>query len=229
MDLKPICRRVIGPDVHQRQITACALIEDEDGQVQVLRREFGTFGRDRRARAERAHALAPGVVVMESSGICRKSPHAVLEQVGIVARVAGARHVKAVPGRKTDVADAQRLASRSGLCPGSNESAGKRKSGRTRRGNARVHRLLCECAQAAARTRCTLRDKFRSPGMRKGRKRSIAALAHKMLRIIHAMPATGTHHADKSVDHEAPSVARNAPRWLMMLRKHGCLEQPAGA
>ena len=44
---------------------------------------------------------------------------------------------------------AQRLASWVGMCPGNNESAGKRRSGHIRRDNAWVRRLLCEFAQAA--------------------------------------------------------------------------------
>ena len=89
--------------------------------------------------------------------------------------------------------------------------------------------MLCEFAQAAARTRCALKDKFQSLSIRKGHKKSIVALAHKMLRIIYAMLASGTHYVDKSVDYEALSVARNAPRWMKMLRKHGYLEQAANA
>jgi transposase len=49
---------------------------------------------------------------------------------------------------------AERLASWVGICPGNNESAGKRKTGRTRKGNAWVRTLLCEFAQAKGRTRC---------------------------------------------------------------------------
>ena len=58
---------------------------------------------------------------MESTGIYWKSPYAALESVGIIAWVVNARHVKNVPGRKTDVADAQWLATlaRSGLLHGS--------------------------------------------------------------------------------------------------------------
>ena len=48
---------------------------------------------------------------MESTGIYWKSPYAALEGVGIIAWVVNARHVKAGSGRKTDVADAQWLAS----------------------------------------------------------------------------------------------------------------------
>jgi transposase len=58
---------------------------------------------------------------------------------------------------------AEKLASWVGICPGNNESAGKRKSGKTRKGNAWVRRLLCEFAQAASRSRCALKDKFAAP------------------------------------------------------------------
>jgi transposase len=124
---------------------------------------------------------------------------------------------------------AERLASWVGICPGNNESAGKRKSARIRKGNAWVRRLLCEFAQAAARTRCALKAKFESLNVRKGHKKSIIALAHKMLRTIYAMLARGTHYQDRSVDYEALTVARNAPRWMKMLRKHGFMHTPAAA
>jgi transposase len=58
---------------------------------------------------------------MESTGIYWKSPYAALEAAGIRAKVVNARHVKQVPGRKTDIGDAQWLAmlSRAGLLRGS--------------------------------------------------------------------------------------------------------------
>jgi transposase len=116
---------------------------------------------------------------------------------------------------------AERLASWVGICPGNHESAGKRKSGRTRKGNAWVRRLLCEFAQAASRTRCALKDKFSALSIRKGHKRSIVALAHKMLRIVYAMLNHATPYQDRNIDYEALVVQRNAPRWLKMLAKHG--------
>jgi transposase len=124
---------------------------------------------------------------------------------------------------------AERLASWIGICPGSNESAGKRKTGRIRKGNAWVRRLLCEFAQAAARTRCALKAKFDALVIRKGRKKSVIALAHKMLRTVYAMLAHGTHYQDKEVDYEAMNVQRNAPRWIKMLKKHGFIPTPARA
>ncbi len=122
---------------------------------------------------------------------------------------------------------AEKLASWVGICPGNNESAGKRKSGKTRKGNAWVRRLLCEFAQAAARSRCALKDKFAALSIRKGHKKSIVALAHKMLRIVFAVLKNNTPYRDRVVDYEALSEQRNAPRWIKMLVKHGFM--PAAA
>ena len=110
-------KRVVGLDVHQAKITACAISEDEAGNVSVELAEFGGFKRDRQAMAEWISSRDPEVVEMESTGIYWKSPYAALEKVGLVATVVNARHVKTVPGRKTDWSDAQWLAtlSRSGL------------------------------------------------------------------------------------------------------------------
>ena len=99
MELTPMHKRVIALDVHQSKITACALIEQEDGSVEADKREFGAFRRDRRALAQWAREVGPEVVVMESTGVYWKSPFAALEAVGIIAWVVNARHVKAVPGR----------------------------------------------------------------------------------------------------------------------------------
>ncbi len=58
MDIVPIYKRVIGLDVHQAQITGCAITEQADGSVTYERREFGGFKRDRKALAEWARVLA---------------------------------------------------------------------------------------------------------------------------------------------------------------------------
>lgn len=110
MELAKLYKRVVGLDVHQAKITACAITEDEAGQTSVELAEFGGFKRDRQAMAQWVAAHGAEMVVMESTGIYWKSPHAALEQVGIVATGVSARHVKTVPGRKTDRADAQWLA-----------------------------------------------------------------------------------------------------------------------
>ena len=106
MELVALYKRVIGLDIHQAQITACALIEQSDGSTRIEQRQFGGFKRERQEMANWVASLSPDEVVMESTGIYWKSPHAALEAVGIRATVVNARHVKNVPGRKTDVGDA---------------------------------------------------------------------------------------------------------------------------
>ena len=100
MELPALFDVVIGLDVHQAQVTACALITEPDGTTRIEQRQFGAFKRDRRALATWAAALHPDEVVMESTGIYWKSPYAALEQVGIVAKVVNARHVKNCTGPK---------------------------------------------------------------------------------------------------------------------------------
>ena len=83
---------------------------------------------------------------------------------------------------------AQHLASWAGLCPGHHESAGKRRSGRARRGDAALRVALCEAAWSAARTRDTyLAAQFRRFSRRMGKKnegKAIFAVAHTMIVII---------------------------------------------
>jgi transposase len=402
MQLQAIHRRVIGLDVHQSQITACALIEQPDGTTEIERRQFGAFKRDRRALAQWASSLSPDEVVMESTGIYWKSPYAALESVGIRAKVVNARHVKTVPGRKTDVGDAEwlamlaragllrasfvppaklrelrlitrqrqnlvrqltqeknrlhkiltdsgvrlgvvvsdlngksaramiksliagesvdqvmrhvskrlkaspeeifealhgdlsashyvvlreimahieileatltrfeehllsgleaehnvlellqtipgvdrigaamliveigtdmqafgsadRLASWVGVCPGNHESAGKRQSGKIRKGNAYARRVLCEIAHAASRTQSVFKSKFQALLVRRGYKRAIIAIAHKILKTIFHMIKRGEYYRDSTVNYEALSVKKNAPRWIKALIKHGII------
>ena len=83
-ELVALYKRVIGFDVHQVQITACALIEeDDDGTTSIERRQFGAFKKDRRALAAWVNRLQPDEVVMESTGIYWKSPYAAPEMAGI--------------------------------------------------------------------------------------------------------------------------------------------------
>lgn len=407
MEIGPIYKRVVGLDVHHAQVTACVLIEDEQGNPQMEHRQFKTFKRDRKAMAEWIASFKPDKVVMESTGVYWKSPYAALEAVGIQATVVNARHVKKLPGRKTDISDAEWLASLAranllsasfvpqqklrelrllarerynmlrmlaseknrmhkvlvdggirlsvvvsdihgksarnmikaildqkpiqevlqlaghrlkatreelfdaldgdltfshrftltqlmrniehletqisefdaqllselmrdpraaealrllqtmpgvdimgaaailveigfdmdafgsaerltswvGVCPGNHESAGKRQSGSTRKGNPYVRRLLCEFAHAAARTKsCALFAKFKSIVVRRGFKRAIIAMAHKILRMIFCMLKRGEPYRDSATDYEALSVDRNASRWIKMLEKHGWLK-----
>ncbi len=74
------------------------------------------------------------------------------------------------------------LASWAGLCPGNDESAGKRRSGRTRHGNQWLRTALVQAAQAAARKRgCYLQTLYKRLAARRGKKKAVVAVAHSIL------------------------------------------------
>lgn len=74
------------------------------------------------------------------------------------------------------------LASWAGLCPGNNESAGKHKSGKTRKGNRWLRGMLIEAASAATRTSNTaLSARYRRIMRHRGHKKAVVAVAHAIL------------------------------------------------
>lgn len=78
--------------------------------------------------------------------------------------------------------DEKHLSSWAGLCPGNNESAGKKKASRLKHGNKHLRAILTECAWAAVKTNNTyFRAKFYKLSPRMGRKQALAAIAHKIL------------------------------------------------
>jgi transposase len=81
---------------------------------------------------------------------------------------------------------AHHLASWAGLCPGNQESAGKRKSGKTRKGSKWLRSTLTEAALAASRTRHTyLSAQYHRLAARRGGNKAKVALAHTLLIIIY--------------------------------------------
>lgn len=89
------------------------------------------------------------------------------------------------------------LASWAGVCPGNNESAGKRKSSRIPKGNVYLKTALVEAANAAARAKGTyLRDKFYRLKARRGYKRAAVAIAHKILVSIYHMLSQNVSYND---------------------------------
>jgi transposase len=87
---------------------------------------------------------------------------------------------------------AQHLASWAALCPGHHESAGKRKSGKTRAGNKWLRRTLCQAAWAVTRKKnCYLAAQFKRLAARRGVKRAALAVAHSILIIGYHLLKTG--------------------------------------
>jgi transposase len=118
-----------------------------------------------------------------------------------------------------------RLASWAGMCPGNNESAGKKKSSRTRKGNRAIRQILCEISNAARRTKTQFQGKYKGLVIRRGHKRAIMAIGHKILRIIYTLLLKKEPYQDATVDYESLIVQRNAPRWIRALQKFGFLPQ----
>jgi hypothetical protein len=105
--------------------------------------------------------------------------------------------------------------------PGNHASAGKRKTGKTRKGNHAIHYLLCEAANAARRTHSTLPNKYPSLVPRKGPKKAIIAVPHKMIRTIFVLFTRREASRDPGIDYQAIGVSKNAPRWIQALKKYG--------
>ena len=83
---------------------------------------------------------------------------------------------------------AKHLASWAGMCPGHNESAGKRRSGKTRKGSRWLRQILVEMAHAAAKTKGTyLAAQYRRLAARRGKKRALIAVGHTILVIAYTM------------------------------------------
>jgi transposase len=103
--VRPIYERCCGLDVHKKTVVACRMTP-EGSQTQT----FGTMT-DELIRL-RSWLLEAGVthVAMESTGVYWKPVFNLLEDHGIELLVVNAHHVKAVPGRKTDIKDAEWLA-----------------------------------------------------------------------------------------------------------------------
>lgn len=108
--------RCCGLDVHKNSIVAC-VITPQGKETKT----FGTMTGDIKSFVSWAKAKGCTHVAMESTGVYWKPIYNLLEQTEIKILVVNARHIKAVPGRKTDVKDAEWIADllRHGLLQGS--------------------------------------------------------------------------------------------------------------
>src|SRR5215218_3536808 len=107
--MEVLLERCAGLDVHQASVVCCVLIGAPGGKPQKLLRSFGTTTRE--LETLRAWLAEHGVthVGMESTGVYWKPVYAVLEgHFDLI--VGNAHHIKNVPGRKTDVKDAEWIA-----------------------------------------------------------------------------------------------------------------------
>src|SRR5436305_3175309 len=98
-----------GLDVHKKNVVACVLVTSPQGVVEKQHRTFSTMTVDLLALADWLKALQVTHVAIESTGVFWKPVFNLLEADFEVVLV-NAQHMKAVPGRKTDVKDSEWIA-----------------------------------------------------------------------------------------------------------------------
>jgi transposase len=108
--MKRIRDRVAGLDVHRDTVVACCRAVEPDGSVEVAKQSFATTRKGLTELARFLSDRAVQTVAMEATGVYWKSPYYALEGLFPELWLCNAQHVKNVPGRKTDLADAEWLA-----------------------------------------------------------------------------------------------------------------------
>ena len=103
--METVVERPAALDVHKAQVTACARVPDKSGRREQHLGEFATTVNGLLALRDWLAELGVTQVVMEATGVYWKAPWAILEDE-FDCMLVNARHVKQVPGRKTDVSDA---------------------------------------------------------------------------------------------------------------------------
>lgn len=101
--------RCCGIDVHKRTVVACLLVANSGGALSKEVRTFGTMTQDLLCLADWLTTAGCTHVAMESTGVYWKPVYNLLEG-SLEVVVVNARHIKAVPGRKTDVKDCEWIA-----------------------------------------------------------------------------------------------------------------------
>lgn len=155
-----------------------AHVEHLEGQIEALSRRIEEVSRPF-ASANKAVSSLPGFE--------QRSAQNVLAEIGA--------DMEPFP-------TAAHLASWAGVCPGNNESAGKRKSGRTTHGNRWLRTALVQSAWAATRKKDSyFAAQYRRLAARRGKKRAIFAVAHSLLTVIYHMLKTGSTYKDLGGDY----------------------------
>ena len=150
---------------------------------------------------------AAATLLLSMPGVDRTTACALLGEIGQdMTRFASARH----------------LASWAGVCPGNNQSGGRRMSGKSHRGNRWVKGVLTEMAWAATRTKNTYANAlYRRLMIHKGKKRALVAVAHHLLEAVWHMLTLGAPYRELGSDYfdrlDRDRLKRNLVRRLQKL------------
>jgi transposase len=196
---------------HQRFLVARQLthLDDLDDLIEQVSGEI----------AERVRAEEEAIQRLdEIPGVGRNTAEVIVAEIGTdMSRFPSAGH----------------LASWAGMSPGNNESAGKRKSGKTRKGNHALRQALVEAAHAAGRKKDSyLQAQYRRLGVRRGRKRAAVAVGHSILVIVYYLLSHPERRyadlgGDYFIERDREAVARQSVNRLERLGYKVTLEAPA--
>jgi len=174
--------------------------------IEFMEREIAALDR---AIEERMRPFEVGIgMIDEIWGIGRRTAEEILAEIGLdVSRWPTHKH----------------LASWAKICPGNNESAGKRKSGRTGKGNRWLHSILVEAANNVSRNRASYYGaQYHRIARRRGRQRALVAVAHSLLTAIYHMLRDGTVHQDLGAEYfDRLDRERATHRAVQRLRRLG--------
>src|SRR5919106_1867143 len=203
--LKEALRGQIGP--HQRFMLSSHLrvLDAITLELEELDREVATRMRPNEETIERLDSIP---------GVGRRSAEELLAETG---------------NDMSQFPTAAHLASWAKVSPGNNESAGKRQSGRTGRGNPWIKAALTEAAQAAAKTKDKyFAAQYRRLAPRRGKKRAIAAVAHSILVSIYHMLRDNVAYQELGGDYfdarDRLAIVRRAARRIEGLGHKVALE-----
>ncbi len=164
--------RRVGQQIEARMGAPEATLREQTAGVETSQQESEVAGQlvvqEEQPELTWAHAI---VLLCTIPGISRRASEVILAEIGLdMLRFKSADH----------------LASWAGMCPGNHESAGKRLSGRTRKGSPWLRKILVEAAHAAAHTKKTyLSAQYHRLAARGGAKKAMVAVGHTILVIIY--------------------------------------------
>jgi len=175
----------------------------------------------------RVEAAEADIAALDAQIAIHLAPYA--RQLGLlmaipgIDRVVGATMIAEIGVDMTVFATAGHLAAWAGVCPGNNESAGKRKPTGARKGNPHLKTALCNAAIGASRKRDSFfKAKYHKLKSRRGGGRAALAIAHKLLVVAYHVLSTGAEYRDLGETYlDKRNAQRSAQRYVRRLENLG--------
>jgi transposase len=157
---------------------------------------------------------------------------AALDTIPGVDRIGATSIVAETGGDMSRFPTAGHLCSWGAMCPGQNESAGKRRSGKTRSGNRYLRRTLIQAALGASRkNRSALQARYHRVKRTRGHKKAVVAVGHQILEIAYYVMRDGVTYDELGADYfdrrHADRAVRRHIRQLEALGFHVTIEKAA--